>query len=192
VLDGIILIHRSYQYTTEWTQTILIWNVFIVTAARISDLTEIHLCFVSLPLASLYDYCWLSAVVSVFTTTVTNFFSSWFFSFLRSIARLDSCGLLQIICECLFTPAVGFLEWGNCRHHWGSLILLTRLWLGPFFFSLVEDFEICIVTSGRCGLVQVGRKAWTTQSLEWYRTSATSVIGISMLDFCHACSLYSD
>jgi hypothetical protein len=23
VLDGIILIHRSYQYTTEWTQTIL-------------------------------------------------------------------------------------------------------------------------------------------------------------------------
>jgi hypothetical protein len=26
LLDSIILIHRSYQYTTEWTQTILIWK----------------------------------------------------------------------------------------------------------------------------------------------------------------------
>jgi hypothetical protein len=55
------------------------------------------------------------------------------------------------------------------------------------FISFVEDFEIRIITSGRSALVQVGRKAWTTPSLEWCRTSATSVIGTSMLDFCHTC-----
>jgi hypothetical protein len=55
------------------------------------------------------------------------------------------------------------------------------------FIYHVEDFEICIMTSGMSALVQVGRNACTTPVAEWCRTSATNVIGISVLVLCHMC-----